>query len=36
MNGGEESEEENYEIASENSHGEVDENGLPLVCKICE
>ncbi len=28
--------EEDYEIHSENPEGEVDEDGLPLVCKICE
>jgi hypothetical protein len=28
--------EEDYEIHSENPEGEVDEEGLPLVCKICE
>lgn len=28
--------EENYEIHSEGSQGEVDEDGLPSVCRICE
>ena len=28
--------EENYEIPSDNSQGEVDEEGLPMKCRICE
>jgi len=30
------SDEEDYEIHSENSIGDVDEDGLPMVCRICE
>ncbi|CDW89126.1 zinc finger protein 183 [Stylonychia lemnae] len=29
-------EEENYEIPSENSQGELDDDGLPIQCRICE
>eukprot|EP00347_Sterkiella_histriomuscorum_P016985 403351100 len=28
--------EENYEILSENSQGDVDEEGLPIKCRICD
>lgn len=28
--------EENYEIASQNSQGDMDEDGLPLTCRICD
>lgn len=33
-----ENSEENYEIHSdnENAEGEIDDDGLPLVCRICE
>ena len=31
-----EEEEENYEILSEKSQGELDSDGLPIVCRICE